>query len=105
VSGATLARVAGYREISGDVTFTNGTNTATILIPISGSGPKIGDIISNTGLGVLYSNFREETTRIGYYKTQAWGSLPLASSAPTIDATADAILSDYLAPSRHPIAV
>jgi hypothetical protein len=103
VSGSTLSGADDTRAINGDVTFTNQTRTATVLVPISGSGPKIGDVIRVTGTGVLFSNFREETTRTGYYNTQAWGSLPLADSSPTIDYSAASNLSDYLAPQRAPV--
>lgn len=88
------------RTINGDVTLTLGTHTTTILVPISGTGPMAGDEIRVTGPGVLYSNFREETERVGYYPTQAFGALPLADSTPDVDLTADAVLSDYLAPGR-----
>lgn len=102
VSGANLAG-GDARTISGDVTYTNNTNSATILVPISGTGPQIGDVIANTGAGVLYSNFREETARVGAYNTQMFAALPLPATAPTRNYTAPSNLSDYLAPGRLPL--
>lgn len=103
VSGATLTGADNTRAISGDVTYTNFARTAQIYVPISGSGPQIGDVIRVTGSGVLFSNFREETARAGYYPTQAWPSVPLADSSPTLDYSAASNLSDYLAPARMPV--
>ncbi len=72
IGGATLAGADNTRTIGGDVTFTNTTYGATILVPISGSGPQVGDLIKVMGTGVRFCNFREETTRNGYYPYQLW---------------------------------
>jgi hypothetical protein len=101
VGGATLAGADDARTIGGDVTFSNSTYTATILVPISGSGPKVGDLIKVMGTGVRFSNFREETDRKGYYQYQTWPSLPISAPGDvTRDNTTDSSLSDFLGPQK-----
>ncbi|MDF2120334.1 phage tail fiber protein [Roseiarcaceae bacterium H3SJ34-1] len=100
IGGATLAGADDTRAIDQDVTFTNTTYGSTIKVHISGTGPKIGDVILNTGAGVNYSNFREATNRPAYYQEQKWPAMPLAASFPPRDYTQDVGLHDYLAPGR-----